>query len=184
MPPDAAGPAREAEERASAAEVGVDDVRFLDHRDGVVVEGVALRRDIARIVRQVRPELVVALNHAEGWPGPDGSLVGWNSADHRAVGRSTIDAVGDAGNRWVHPELADEGLEPHEARHVVVGHSPAGRHAVDVSGFVDAAVASLAHHRLYLGALDERPVAEQALDVVARVVGDPDHPRVTFELLF
>jgi LmbE family N-acetylglucosaminyl deacetylase len=184
MPPDEAGPAREAEERASAGEVGVGDVRFLDHRDGVVEEGVALRRDIARVVRQVRPDLVVTLNHAEGWPGPDGASVGWNSADHRAVGRAAIDAVGDAGNRWVHPELDGEGLEPHAVRHVVVGHSPAGRHAVDVTGFVEAAVASLTHHRLYLAALDERPVAEQARDVVARVLGDPDHPRVTFELLF
>lgn len=184
MPPDAAGAAREAEQRASAAEVGVGDVRFLDHRDGVVVEGVALRRDIARVIRDVRPELVVTLNHAEGWPGPDGTVVGWNSPDHRAVGRAAIDAVGDAGNRWVHPELDAEGLAPHVARHVVVGHSPAARHAVDVTGFVDAAVASLTHHRLYLEALDDRPVAEQARDVVTRVVGDPDHPRVVFELVF
>jgi LmbE family N-acetylglucosaminyl deacetylase len=184
MPPDDAGPAREAEERASAAEVGVEDVRFLDHRDGVVCEGAALRRDIARVIRQVRPELVVTLNHAEGWPGPDGTPVGWNSADHRAVGRAAIDAVGDAGNRWVHPELDAEGLEPHAARHVVVGHSPAARHAVDVTGFVDAAVASLTHHRLYLAALDDRPVTEQARDVVTRMVGDPDHPRVGFELVF
>jgi LmbE family N-acetylglucosaminyl deacetylase len=181
MPPDEAGPAREAEERASAAAVGVEDVRFLDHRDGVVVEGVALRRDIARVIREVRPDLVVALNHAEQWPGPDGTLQGWNSADHRAVGRSAIDAVGDAGNRWLHPELAD--LEPHQARHVVVGHSPAAGHAVDVTGQVERAVASLMCHRLYLAALDDRPVAEQAHDVVARMVGDPDHPRVTFELL-
>ncbi|MCD2198083.1 PIG-L family deacetylase [Actinomycetospora endophytica] len=182
MPPEQAGPAREAEERASAAAVGVDDVRFLDHRDGVVEEGVALRRDVARVIRQVRPDLVVAQNHAERWPGPDGAPAGWNSADHRAVGRATVDAVGDAGNRWIHPELAD--LEPHETRHVVVGHSPVAGHAVDVTGQVDRAVASLACHRLYLQALDDRPVAEQARDVVARMVGDTDHPRVAFELLF
>ncbi|HEY2193722.1 MAG TPA: PIG-L deacetylase family protein [Actinomycetospora sp.] len=185
MPPDAAGPAREAEERASAAEVGVEDVRFLDHPDGVVVEGVALRRDIARVVRQVRPELVVALNHAERWPGPDGQPVGWNSADHRAVGRATIDAVGEAGNRWLHPELAAEGLEPHEVRHLVVGHSPTGRHAVDVTGHVERAIASLTCHRCYLEALDDRPVADQARDVVTRMVGgDTDRPRVSFELVF
>lgn len=181
MPPDEAGPAREVEERASAAEVGVDDVRFLDHRDGVVDEGVALRRDIARVIRQVRPDVVVAQNHAERWPGPDGALLGWNSADHRAVGRATIDAVSDAGNRWIHPETD---LEPHEARHVVVAHAPAAGHAVDVTGFVDRAVASLARHRLYLEALDDRPVADQARDVVTQMVGHPDHPRVTFELLF
>jgi LmbE family N-acetylglucosaminyl deacetylase len=182
MPPDEAGPAREAEERASAAEVGVEDVRFLSYRDGVVVEGLELRRDIARVVREVRPDLVVALNHAERWAGPDGAPVGWNSADHRAVGRATIDAVGDAGNRWIHPDLAH--VDPHEVRHVVVGHSPAAGHAVDVSGFVERAVASLAHHELYLTALDDRPVAEQARDVVARMVGDAGRPLVRFELLY
>jgi LmbE family N-acetylglucosaminyl deacetylase len=182
MAPDEAGPAREAEERASAAEVGVDEVRFLDHRDGVVVEGVALRRDIARVIRQVRPDLVIAMNHAERWPGSDGGPGGWNSADHRAVGRSTIDAVGDAGNRWIHPELGD--LEPHEVRHVVVYSPPVPSHAVDVTGQVDRAVASLARHRLYLEALDDRPVAEQAHDVVAHMVGDTDRPLVPFDSLF
>ena len=184
MPPGEAGPAREAEQRASAAEVGVADVRFLDHRDGVVVEGVALRRDIARVVRQVRPDLVVAQNYHPQWPGPDGPR-GWNSADHRAVGRATIDAVGDAGNRWIHAELAEEGLQPHTARHVVVGSSSAARHAVDVTGFVDQAVASLVQHQLYLAALEKRPAAEQAREVVTRMVGgDLEHPRVTFELIY
>ena len=47
-PPRRGGPLREAEERAGAAEVGVDVVEFLDHRDGVIEYGLDLRRDIAR----------------------------------------------------------------------------------------------------------------------------------------
>ncbi len=181
MAPDEAGPAREAEERASAAEVGVDDVRFLDHRDGVVEEGVALRRDITRVIRLVRPDLVVAQNHAERWPGPDGAPVGLE------LRRPPRGRAGDDRRRLRRRQPLDpprvRRLEPHEARHVVVAHAPGARHAVDVTGYVDRAVASLARHRLYLEALDDRPVEQQARDVVARMVGDTDHPRVAFEVL-
>jgi len=67
LPPDQAGPIREAEQRAGAAEVGVTAVEFLDHRDGVIVEGPALRRDLARAIRCHRPEVVVTLNHHDYW---------------------------------------------------------------------------------------------------------------------
>src|SRR3954465_15347175 len=55
MPPARAGGVREGEERRSAAGVGVHDVRFLGHRDGVVTECLALRRDLAREIRRARP---------------------------------------------------------------------------------------------------------------------------------
>src|SRR6266568_2008387 len=62
MPPEQAGPLREAEERASAEIVGVDSVEFLDHRDGVVEYGLPLRADLARVIRRQRPEIVVTVN--------------------------------------------------------------------------------------------------------------------------
>ncbi|MGH3778994.1 MAG: PIG-L deacetylase family protein [Pseudonocardiaceae bacterium] len=99
--PDRAGPLREAEQRAGAAEVGVHTVEFLDHRDGVIEYGVPLRRDLAQAIRRHRPELIVTLNHHDSW-GP-GS---WNTPDHRAVGRAVLDAAADAGNRWIFPDLA------------------------------------------------------------------------------
>ena len=178
-PPGTAGPLREAEERASAAAVGVHDVRFLGHRDGVVTEGLDLRRDLAREIRRARPELVVAMNHHDTFgPGT------WNSADHRAVGRATLDAVGDAGNAWVFPELLDEGFEAWPGvRHIAVAASPQPTHAVDVSGWRDAAIASLSEHRAYLAALDPRPVTEQAREVVLMTTGGEDGPpRVAFEV--
>jgi LmbE family N-acetylglucosaminyl deacetylase len=179
LPPEKAGAVREEEERHSAAVVGVHDVRFLGHRDGVVVEGLALRRDLAREIRRARPELVVASNHRDTFgPGT------WNSADHRAVGRATLDAVGDAGNRWVFPELVEEGFEPWTGvRRVAVAASPEPTHAVDVTGRRDAAIASLAEHRAYLTALDPRPVEEQAREVVLMTTGGEDGPaRVRFEV--
>jgi LmbE family N-acetylglucosaminyl deacetylase len=55
MPPEKAALIREAEQRASAALVGVAEVEFLDHPDGLVEYGVPLRRDIALAIRRHRP---------------------------------------------------------------------------------------------------------------------------------
>src|SRR5882672_928254 len=69
-PPDEVGPRRVAEERASAAVVGVDTVEFLDgHADGLVEYGIPLRRDLAVAIRRHRPELLVSINHRESWGG-------------------------------------------------------------------------------------------------------------------
>src|SRR5262249_53354615 len=105
-PPEAA-PLPEAEERAGAREVGGDVVEFLDHRDGVIEGGPALRRDIVRAVRQHRPEVVISNAFSV-------RLIGGytNQADHRVVGLAALDAARDAGNRWIFPELEDEGLPP------------------------------------------------------------------------
>ena len=81
IPPEEAGPLREAEERASAAVVGVDTVEFLGHPDGVVIADLELRRDLARAIRRHRPEVVIGINFRDSWGGP--SL---NMADHRHVG--------------------------------------------------------------------------------------------------
>ncbi|MGW5644069.1 PIG-L deacetylase family protein [Saccharopolyspora sp. NPDC003752] len=158
VPPGQAAPLREAEQLAGAAEVGVHSVEFLDHRDGVIEYGLALRRDLARAIREHRPGLVITLNHHDSW-GP-GS---WNSADHRAVGLAALDAVADAGNRWIFPELVDHGYEPWSGvRWVAVAGSPYPTHAVDITDTLDRAVASLAAHRTYLEALSDEPAEQHA----------------------
>src|SRR2546430_5470645 len=52
LDPAKCGPQREREQRASAAVVGVREVEFLDHKDGVIEYGTALRRDIAAAIRR------------------------------------------------------------------------------------------------------------------------------------
>jgi LmbE family N-acetylglucosaminyl deacetylase len=81
--------------------------------DGTIEYGPALRRDIAHAVRRHRPELVITGNHHATWPG--GIL---NTPDHRHVGRAAIDAVADAGNRWL---FSEPDLEPWSGvRHIAV----------------------------------------------------------------
>ena len=69
IPPAECGPLREAEQRAAARIVGVDVVEFLDHADGTIEYGPALRRDIAHAIRRHRPDVVITGNHHSTWPG-------------------------------------------------------------------------------------------------------------------
>lgn len=142
---------RAQEERDGASEVGVDVVEFLDHTDGVVEYGLPLRRDIARVVRIRRPDVVIGLTHRERFAGG-----GTNQADHRAVGQALIDGARDAGNRWVFTDLLDEGLEPWSGvRFAALTGSPTATHALDVAEHVEPAVASLEAHARYLDGLGE-----------------------------
>lgn len=183
LAPAECGPLREREQRASAAVVGVSEVEFLDHRDGVIEYGPALRRDIAAAVRRHRPELVITLNHRDTWGG-----VAWNTPDHLAVGRATLDAAGDAGNRWIFPELLDQGLEPWDGvRWVAVAGSSTPTHAVDATPGLDRAIASLLEHRTYLEVLtkkDPETYVREFLTGFARTVGERfgGKPAVSFEL--
>jgi LmbE family N-acetylglucosaminyl deacetylase len=142
LPPEQTGPLRRDEQVASCRVVGVEDVEFLDHADGSVVEGVALRADLAAAIRRHRPEVVLSINFRESWGGPS-----WNHADHRAVGRCLLDAVRDAANPWMFRERGDAwgGV-----RFVAFGGSPSPTHFVDVTDTFDAGVRSLEQHRVYL----------------------------------
>jgi LmbE family N-acetylglucosaminyl deacetylase len=152
LAPEESGPLREDEQRRSAAVVGVEVVEFLDHADGVLTYGPDLRRDLAAAIRRHRPDTVVTINHREGW-GMPGSV---NSADHRALGQAVIDAVADAGNRWIFPDAG----EPHAAGQVLVAGSPQATHAIDVGDTVEVAIASLREHRVYLEGLGDHPMAD------------------------
>ena len=146
MPPEEAGPLREEEEMVSARLVGVETVEFLDYRDGVIEYGLPLRRDIARAIRRHRPNVLVTLNFQLTWGGPV-----LNMADHRWVGLAVLDASRDAANRWIFPELLQEGLQPWGGvKTVCISGSPQADHAVDVTDFLDKGIASLKAHKAYI----------------------------------
>jgi LmbE family N-acetylglucosaminyl deacetylase len=139
LPPEETGPLREEEERISAHLVGVETVEFLDHQDGIIEYGLPLRRDIARAIRRHRPDVLMTLNFQLTWGGPE-----LNMADHRWVGLAVLDAARDAANRWIFPELLQEGLQPWGGvKTVCIFGSPQADHAVDVTDYLDKGIASL-----------------------------------------
>ncbi len=180
LEPAKAGPLREREQRAGAAVVGVTSVEFLDHADGVIEYGTALRRDLTAAIRRHRPELLITLSFDETWGGTV-----WNTPDHKAVGRATVDAAGDAGNRWI---FTDTDAEPWDGvRWVAVAGTNSPTHAVDVTDGLEAGVRSLIEHRAYIEALtDEDPetYARTLIEGFAHQAGEHfnGNPAVTFRL--
>lgn len=182
MSPEDAAPLREREQVAAAAVVGVNTVEFLDHPDGVIEYGIALRRDLAAAIRRHRPELVISVNHHDSFPG--GIL---NMADHRHVGLAVLDAVRDAGNRWVFRDQLDDGLEPWAGvRWVAVSGSPHATHAVDITSTLDRGIASLRAHKAYLESLPgDFADADGFLRAMANQTGERfgGQPATSFELI-
>lgn len=148
MSPDQSAVVRQEEQRRSAAAVGVSIVEFLPYPDGTIVESIELRRDLAAAIRRHKPDVIIGMNFHDTFPG--GFL---NHADHKAVGRSLLDAVRDASNRWIFPGA---GGEPHSGvKFAVFGGSPNATNAIDVEDTIDDGIASLKEHAQYLEALAE-----------------------------
>lgn len=139
---------RSDEQLLAASKIGVETVEFLDHADGMLEYGLPLRRDLAAAIRRHRPEVVVSLNFRETWPGGQG----FNMADHRAFGLALADAVRDAANSWVFTDLDEKPWKG--VRFALFAGSPQASHYVDVTGHLDAGIASLKAHKAYLENLE------------------------------
>ena len=150
VPRDEISPMRRAEQTAAAKCVGVSDLRFLGYPDGQVEATLELRRDLARVIRQVRPDRLLC-------PSPERNYlrVPASHPDHRAVGSAALDAVyPDARNPFAFPELlAGGGLAPWTVREVWMGGATPN-HYVDVTGTFGRKVAALRAHESQTGHME------------------------------
>jgi LmbE family N-acetylglucosaminyl deacetylase len=134
---------RRAEQTAAAAEVGVKDLIWLGYPDGRLEATIDLRRDLARVIRQVRPQRVVCPSPERLW-----DRIFASHPDHLAAGEATLCAVyPDARNPFAFPELAAEGLEAHVVEELWIMASPRTDTYVDVTDTFDAKVAALRAHK-------------------------------------
>jgi LmbE family N-acetylglucosaminyl deacetylase len=140
------GPLREDEERRAAAIVGVTEVEFLGHPDGLIEYGLPLRRDLAGAFRRLQPEVVLTMSFDLTW-AEDGPV---NHADHRATGLAVLDACRDAANEWVFPELGPR-CDSIKSAYVAGTGNPS--HYVDVTDTIETGIASLREHRAYIEGL-------------------------------
>lgn len=164
LEPAQAGPLRQAEQRRAIAHVGVQTLEFLDLPDGRIEYGLDLRREFARVIRRHRPEVVITLNFERTFGG-----VYRNTADHRAVGQAVLDAVSDAGNSWIFPDLSEPVWAGVQFIAVFADEHPT--HFVPISRRdVTAAIAALSEHREYLARLSDAPIEEQARTQVESVL--------------
>lgn len=166
--PEEAAQLRTQEQIESAQAVGISDVRFLDYPDGMLEYSLNLRRDVAQVIREITPEVCITLNHHPYFAGNR-----LNMADHRVAGNVLLDAVRDAGNRWVFRELLQAGHEPWQGvKEILVANSPVATHAVDIDDTIKKGVESLKKHEVYLKNLGTDFDPDEFLRSIARAGGE------------
>lgn len=146
--PDAIPGIREAEQRAASAHVGIADVRFLDgYRDGWVEPTFDLQRDIVRVIREVRPQRVLAQSPKRSYERIHGS-----HPDHLAAGEAVVRACYPAAeNPFAWPEMIDEGLDPWHVGEIWLMADPDATHAIDTTDVFPRKVAALMEHSSQTG---------------------------------
>jgi LmbE family N-acetylglucosaminyl deacetylase len=138
---------RRQEQLEAAQAVGVTDLTFLGYPDGRLTPGLDLRRDISRVIRQFRPDRVVAQSPERNW-----ARIFASHPDHLAAGEAAICAVyPDSRNPFAFPELLEEGLEPHTVGELWIMATERADRAVDVTEAFDRKLTALRSHRSQVG---------------------------------
>lgn len=139
---------REQEQRDAGAVLGVRNFEFMGYPDGYLVATLDLRRDIARLIRRYRPEVVITFDPTNRFFGD--TYV--NHPDHRAAGDATVDAVfPTARDRLTFPELLTDGLEPHKVKQLWLASPAEANVWVDIADTLEMKKAAMLAHPSQLG---------------------------------
>lgn len=144
-----------AEEQARAARIlGVTHVVNLGYEDGVLQPTIGLRRDIARVIRQHKPDVIIT-GDPDNRFGGDSYI---NHPDHRAAAEAALYGIFPAADNFnFYPELLAEGWEPHQVKEVWIEEWGGGTTFVDVTEAMDAKIAALAEHKSQFDIKDVEP---------------------------
>jgi LmbE family N-acetylglucosaminyl deacetylase len=135
---------REAEQRAAARAIGVEEVVFLGYPDGEVQPTLELRRDLVREIRRFRPSIAICFDPTRLFSG--GSYI--NHPDHRAVGQAAVDALSPTAAMPLAfaEQIQEEGLEPYRVRHILIASSLTPDVWVDISETLELKCEALRKH--------------------------------------
>jgi LmbE family N-acetylglucosaminyl deacetylase len=138
---------RHTEQRAAADVIGVKEVHFLEREDGTLVSDLNLRREVVRIIRQFKPDVLVTCD-----PQNLFATYGLNHPDHRAAGQVVLDAVFPAaGNELFFPELLKEGWQPHSPKEVWASLTSQPNVTLDVTDTWETKIRALKEHKSQIG---------------------------------
>jgi LmbE family N-acetylglucosaminyl deacetylase len=151
MTPDALCAIRHEEQMAAAKVIGVEAVHFMDCPDGYLVPDLDLRRDIVRVIRRFKPDILVTCD-----PQTLFATYGINHPDHRAAGQAVMDAVFPAaGSPVFFPELLIEGHAPHMPKQVWCSLTLQPNVVVDITDTWDVKLEALLQHKTQIGEPDK-----------------------------
>ncbi|HEY6074722.1 MAG TPA: PIG-L deacetylase family protein, partial [Anaerolineales bacterium] len=151
MTPDALCAIRHEEQQAAADEIGAKAIHWLDRPDGYLVPDLDLRREIVRIIRKIKPTVLVTCD-----PQTLFASYGLNHPDHRAAGQAVLDAVFPAAdNKAYFPELITEGLEPSMPREVWVSLTNQPNTVMDITTTWETKLKALLQHKTQIGDVEK-----------------------------
>jgi LmbE family N-acetylglucosaminyl deacetylase len=148
---------RRAEQRAAAKVAGAQDCIFLGYHDGLLQSTLELRKDLVKLIRNYKPNVVVCGDPTSFFPG--GNRI--NHPDHRAAATAAIDATFPAAEMpLLYPELEAEGLTPHKVNYVYISNpEKTANYYIDTTSTIDKKIEALRKHASQLGDWDpEEPI--------------------------
>jgi LmbE family N-acetylglucosaminyl deacetylase len=152
---------REQEQRDANAVLGVAETVFLRHPDGELEPSLPLRKEVTRIIRQYKPDVVVTGD-------PQGVFYGngyINHPDHRAAAQLAVYATfPSAGTRLIFTDLLEAGYEPHNVKRLYVHGSEQPDTWVNISETIGLKIEALKKHVSQVGGWDglEKTIREWA----------------------
>ena len=134
---------REAEQQAANAVLGITETVFLHYPDGELVASLALRKELTRLIRIYKPDVVVS-GDPSGWFYGNEYI---NHPDHRAAAEAATYAVfPSAGTRLMFTDLLEAGYEPHNVKRLYIHGAENSNTWVDISETIDIKIEALMKH--------------------------------------
>ncbi len=160
---------RHTEQAAAAGVIGAKAVYWLDRPDGYLVPDIELRREVVRIIRRMKPDVLVTCDPQNLFAG-----YGLNHPDHRAAGQVTLDAVFPAaGNAAYFPELLTEGYAPHMPKEIWCSLTRQPNVTLDITDIWPVKMEAILQHKSQIGDVDKFMERMRSRRTEASTVEDP-----------
>ena len=144
---------RRAEQQKALDVVAGTSVTFLDYPDGELEITMGLKKDIVKVIRTIKPDVVITMDPTVIYSSKAGII---NHPDHRAAGQATLDAIFPlARDRLTFPELAVEGFEPHKVAHALLINFDTSNYSVDITDTFELKLAAIKAHASQFGDLED-----------------------------
>jgi len=144
---------RRSEQQKALEIVAGTSVTFLDYPDGELEITMGLKKDIVKVIRTIKPDVVITMDPTVIYSSKAGII---NHPDHRAAGQATLDAIFPlARDRLTFPELAVEGFEPHKVAHALLINFDTSNYSVDITDTFELKLAAIKAHASQFGDLED-----------------------------
>ena len=160
---------RHNEQKAALEIVGGKTITFLDYPDGELEVTMQLKKQIVKVIRGIKPDVVITMDPTVIYSAANGII---NHPDHRATGQATLDTVFPlARDRLTFPELLEQGFEPHKTATILLVNFNESNFAVDITDSFETKVQALKAHVSQFGDIDESGWIKQMAEAQGKLAG-------------